>query len=75
MAKQKSWSSWKHRRFLYNWTIGSILRTIAREPEMEIVAFGYADYERIAGQKVMEEIILSYGTDFNAVYTHKMIWQ
>ncbi|NLZ61837.1 MAG: substrate-binding domain-containing protein [Acholeplasmataceae bacterium] len=44
--------------------------TIAREPEMEIVAFGYADYERIAGQKVMEEIILSYGTDFNAVYAH-----
>ena len=28
------------------------------------------DFERIKGQQVMEEIILSYGRDFNAVYAH-----
>lgn len=37
---------------------------------MVTVASGYADYERIKGQKVMEEIILSYGRDFNAVYAY-----
>ncbi len=37
---------------------------------MEVVAFGFADFERIKGQDVMEDIILSYGKDFNAVYAH-----
>lgn len=37
---------------------------------MEIVAFGYADFERIKGQDVMEDIILSFGKEFNAVYAH-----
>ena len=37
---------------------------------MEIVASDFADFERIKGQNVMEDIILSYGRDFNAVYAH-----
>jgi ribose transport system substrate-binding protein len=37
---------------------------------MEVVVWGYADFERITGQDVMEDIILSYGRDFNAVYAH-----
>lgn len=37
---------------------------------MDVVAWDYADFERITGQDVMEDIILSYGRDFNAVYAH-----
>lgn len=37
---------------------------------MEVVSWGFADFERITGQDVMEDIILSYGQDFNAVYAH-----
>ena len=37
---------------------------------MNIVYSAYADFERIKGQQVMEEIILSYGRDFNALYAH-----
>ncbi|WP_422480174.1 ABC transporter substrate-binding protein [Pleomorphochaeta sp. DL1XJH-081] len=37
---------------------------------MDVVAWGFADFERITGQDVMEDIILSYGRDFNAVYAH-----
>ncbi|MDC7231953.1 MAG: ABC transporter substrate-binding protein, partial [Spirochaetales bacterium] len=39
-------------------------------PDMYIVAYEYADFERITGQMVMEELILSYGKDFDAVYAH-----
>jgi ribose transport system substrate-binding protein len=37
---------------------------------MHVVAWDFADFERIKGQDVMEDIILSYGKDFNAVYAH-----
>ena len=39
-------------------------------PDMYIVTYEYADFERIKGQRVMEEIILTYGKDFDAVYAH-----
>lgn len=39
-------------------------------PEMYIVAYEYADFERITGQMMMEQMILSYGRDFDAVYAH-----
>lgn len=43
---------------------------IDAHPSMQVVAEGWGDYERILGQKAMEEVILSYGTDFDAVYAH-----
>jgi ABC-type sugar transport system substrate-binding protein len=39
-------------------------------PDMEIVASEFADFERITGQIVMEQIILTYGREFDAVYAH-----
>lgn len=39
-------------------------------PDMEIVVSQWANFERLEGQKVMEEIILSIGRDFDAVYAH-----
>jgi ABC-type sugar transport system substrate-binding protein len=39
-------------------------------PGMEIVASSYAHFERLEGQKVMEEIILAIGPTFDAVYAH-----
>ncbi|HAK46048.1 MAG TPA: sugar ABC transporter substrate-binding protein [Spirochaeta sp.] len=44
--------------------------TIEQTEGMKIVISEYADFERIKGQRVMEEIILSYGRDFNVVYAH-----
>ncbi|MDC7227733.1 MAG: ABC transporter substrate-binding protein [Spirochaetales bacterium] len=44
--------------------------TIEKYNNMEIVVSAYADFERIKGQRVMEEIILSYGRNFNVVYAH-----
>ena len=44
--------------------------TIEQIEGMQIVHSAYADFERIKGQQVMEEIILSYGRNFNAVYAH-----
>lgn len=43
---------------------------IKKYPGMEIVASSYAYFERLEGQKVMEEIILAIGPTFNAVYAH-----
>jgi ABC-type sugar transport system substrate-binding protein len=43
---------------------------IERYPRMEIVASSYAHFERLEGQKVMEEIILAIGPTFDAVYAH-----
>ena len=43
---------------------------IAEIPGMEIVASEFADFERISGQMVMEQIILNYGREFDAVYAH-----
>jgi ABC-type sugar transport system substrate-binding protein len=39
-------------------------------PNMEIVISRWANFERLEGQKVMEDIILSIGRDFDAVYAH-----
>ena len=43
---------------------------IERHPQMRIVASSYAHFERLEGQKVMEEIILDIGASFDAVYAH-----
>jgi len=45
-------------------------RAIAKHPGMRIVASSYAHFERLEGQKVMEEIILSLGRGFDVVYAH-----
>jgi len=39
-------------------------------PDMQIVISRWANFERLEGQKVMEDIILSIGRDFDAVYAH-----
>jgi len=39
-------------------------------PNMEIISSQTADFNRAEAQRVMENIILSVGTDFDAVYTH-----
>lgn len=44
--------------------------TIAGYEGMEIIHSEFADFERIKGQRVMEDIILSFGRDFNALYAH-----
>lgn len=44
--------------------------TIETFEGMTVVLSKYAEFERIKGQQVMEDIILSYGRDFNAVYAH-----
>lgn len=43
---------------------------LANYPDMRVVASEFGDFERIKGQKVMEEIILSVGKGFDAVYAH-----
>lgn len=45
-------------------------RAMARHPGMRIVASDYAHFERLEGQKVMEEIILSLGRGFDVVFAH-----
>jgi ribose transport system substrate-binding protein len=45
-------------------------REIAKHPGMRIVASRYAHFERLEGQKIMEEIILSLGRGFDAVFAH-----
>ncbi len=42
--------------------------TIAKYENMSIVWSDYASFERLKGQQVMEDIILSYGRDFDAVF-------
>jgi ribose transport system substrate-binding protein len=45
-------------------------KVINNYPDMEIVVSRWANFERLEGQKVMEDIILSIGRDFEAVYAH-----
>lgn len=45
-------------------------QALQRYPDMKIVASSYASFERLEGQKAMEEIILSIGRSFDAVYAH-----
>jgi len=45
-------------------------RALQAHPGMLIVASSYANFERLEGQKAMEEIILSLGRSFDAVYAH-----
>ena len=39
-------------------------------PQMRVITSEFADFERIKGQKAMEEIILSFGKGFDALYAH-----
>lgn len=43
---------------------------IKNYPKMEIVHSECANFERLEGQKVMEDIIIKLGRSFNAVYAH-----
>lgn len=43
---------------------------ISKYPKMEIIISRHANFERLEGQKVMEDIILSIGRKFDAVYAH-----
>ncbi len=43
---------------------------IDKIPGMEIIASEFANFERITGQIVMEQIILTSGREFDAVYAH-----
>ena len=39
-------------------------------PGMQVIETEFGDFERIKGQQVMEQIILTRGADFDAVYAH-----
>jgi ribose transport system substrate-binding protein len=45
-------------------------RALQAHPGMLIVASSHAHFERLEGQKAMEEIILSLGRSFDAVFAH-----
>ncbi len=45
-------------------------KVVNNYPTMEIIVSRWANFERLEGQKVMEDIILSVGRDFDAVYAH-----